>query len=171
MIREYAPVGLIPAAWVMTFLTVIEPGIDTYWIRHMHYFMVIFLTGFTVLSWKKMSNNSVLNIWRNVIALGTVFTFAGALSFSLNDYKTALSSLSLGYWLIAPGAGVYLSSRKMDNYVKEYKAIGASGLLCLTFAAAGVITSSDLVLGAGFLIAALSQTYSIVLAAKMDGNI
>ena len=171
MIREYAPVGLIPAAWVMTFLTVIEPGIDTYWIRHMHYFMVLFLAGFTVLSWKKMSNNSVLNIWRNVIALGTVFTFAGALSFSLNDYKTALSSLSLGYWLIAPGAGVYLSSRKMDNYVKEYKAIGASGLLCLTFAAAGVITSSDLALGAGFIIAALSQTYSIVLAAKMDGNI
>jgi hypothetical protein len=71
----------------MTFLTVVEPGIDTYWIRHLNYFMVLFLTGFTVLSWKKMSNNSVLNIWRAVIALGSVFTFAGALSFSLNDYK------------------------------------------------------------------------------------
>jgi hypothetical protein len=59
----------------------------------------------------------------------------------------------------------------MDNYIKEYKAIGASGLLCLAFAAAGVIISSDLALGAGLLIAALSQTYSIVLAAKMDGNI
>ncbi|GEM_PF-4470612 len=94
MIREYAPVGLIPAAWAMTFVTMIEPGIDIYWIRHMHYFMVLFLTGFTVFSWNRMSNNSVLNIWKNVIALGTVFTFAGALSFSLSEYQTVLSTLS-----------------------------------------------------------------------------
>jgi hypothetical protein len=59
----------------------------------------------------------------------------------------------------------------MDKYIKEYRAVGASGLLYLTLAAVEVIISSDLALGAGFIIAALSQTYSIVLAAKMDGNI
>jgi hypothetical protein len=59
----------------------------------------------------------------------------------------------------------------MDKYVREYKGIGASGLLCLGLTIAGVIMGSDLALGTGFAVAALSQTYSIVLAAKMDGNI
>ena len=171
MIREYAPIGLIPAAWAMTFATMIYPGIDTYWIQHMHYFMILFLAGFTVLSWKEMESNPVLDIWRKVIAAGILFTGLGALSFLAKNYSPMLSGLSLGYWLVAPGIGSYLSAKDMSDYVKEYRGIGYAGLTALLLAFTGIFSGLETVTAAGFLLAAVSQTYSIFIAAKLDDNL
>jgi hypothetical protein len=170
MIREYAPIGLIPAAWIMTFLTMIHPGISTYWIQHMHYFMLLFLTGFTVLSWKQM-NSDVLDIWRKIIAAGILFTGLGALSFTTSTYTGVLAALSLGYWLIAPGIGCYLSAQNMDSYVKEYRGVGYAGIVALMLTFAGVFGGIEAVTASGFAVAAVSQTYSIVIAGKLDGNL
>lgn len=171
MIREYAPIGLIPAAWLMTFATMIYPGISTYWIQHMHYFMVLFLGGFTVLSWRQMSDNPVLDIWRKVIAAGIFFTGLGAISFITDSYSGILAGLSLGYWFIAPGAGCYFSAKKMSNYAEDYLYVGYAGILALLLAATGISSQMDAVLTSGLAVAAVSQTYSIVVAAKMDGNL
>lgn len=170
MIREYAPIGLIPAAWIMTFLTMIYPEISTYWIQHMHYFMLLFLGAFTVLSWKQMSSD-VLYIWRKIIAAGILFTGFGALSFTTSSYTSVLTALSLGYWLIAPGIGCYLSAQKMDSYVKEYRGVGYAGIVALLLAFAGIFGGLEVVTALGFAVAAVSQTYSIVIAGKLDGNL
>lgn len=171
MIREYAPIGLIPAAWILTFVTIVGPGVDVYWIQHMHYFMVIFLTGFVILSWKRMGKNKVLDTWRKIIALGAVFTGTGALSFTLQEYQSILASLSLGYWLVTPGIGTYISSKHMDENIKEYQGVFAAGLTSLIIFYTGIASSLDVATGIGLLLAALSQTYSIFIAARMDGNI
>ena len=171
MIREYAPIALIPAAWVMTFATMIYPGLDTYWIQHMHYFMILFLTGFTLLSWEQMGENQVLNIWRKVIAAGILFTGLGALSFTLSSYTSLFGGLSLGYWLLAPGIGCYLSAKEMTDYTREYKAVGYTGIAAALLALTGVASNLDIVIGIGFALAAISQTYSIVVAARLDDNL
>ena len=170
MIREYAPIALIPAAWLMTFATMITPGIDTYWIQHMHYFMILFLTGFTVLSWKEM-DSPVLDFWRKIIAAGTIFTGLGALSFTTSNYSGLLAGASLAYWLVAPGIGCYLSSKEMNDYKKEYRAVGYAGLMSLLITFSGVLSQTVLVTTVGLGFAVVSQTYSIVVAAKLDENL
>lgn len=171
MIREYAPIGLIPAAWVMTFVTMIHPGIDSYWIRHMHYFMLLFLTGFTLLSWRRMGENGVLDIWRKVITAGILATGLGALSFTVEPYSQVTSGLSLSYWLVAPGLGCYPSSRQMDAHNRAYRVVGYLGVTALILSFAGLATEFDAVTSLGFSVAAASQTYSIFIAARMDGNL
>ena len=171
MIREYAPIGLIPAAWVMPFLTIVHPEIDSYWIRHMHYFMLLFLTGFTLLSWRRMGENGVLDIWRKVIAAGALFTGLGALSFTVESYSQVSSGLSLGYWLVAPGLGCYLSARQMDAHGRAYRAVGYVGVTALLLLFAGLAAELDAVTSLGLSVAAVSQTYSIFIAARMDGNL
>jgi hypothetical protein len=171
MIREYAPIGLIPAAWVMTFLTVVHPEIDSYWIRHMHYFMLLFLAGFTLLSWTRMGEDRVLDIWRRVIAAGVLVTGLGALSFSVEPYSRVTAGVSLGYWLVAPGVGCYLSAKQMDTHSRAYRAVGSLGATALILSGAGLAAGLDAVTALGFSVAAGSQTYSIFIAARMDGNI
>jgi hypothetical protein len=171
MIREYAPIALIPAAWVMTFVTMIYPGLDTYWIQHMHYFMIFFLAGFTVLSWRQMGEEPVLDIWRKVIGTGIIFTGFGALSFISNSYTTLLGALSLGYWLLAPGIGCYLSAEEMDEYSREYRGVGYAGINAMLLTSTGIYSTLYSISSLGIALAAVSQTYSIVIAAKLDENL
>ena len=170
MIREYAPIPLIPAAWALTFATLVYPGIDTYWIQHMHYFMVLFLGGFTVLSWKKMGEDSVLDIWRKIIALGTVFTGLGALSFITTDYSSILGYLSFSYWFLAPGIGLYASSRHMNNYSKLYRQLGGESVIGFVLILLGLYTDSLILQIIGIVGIAVVQTISIVTASKLDSN-
>jgi hypothetical protein len=171
MIREFTPIALIPAAWAMTFLTMVYPGIDSYWIRHMHYFILLFLAGFTLLSWGRMGENEVLDVWRKVIAAGVLFTGLGAVSFTVESYSGLLSGASLGYWLVVPGIGCYLSSREMRAYSRGYRAVGYAGFAALVLSLSGITAGLDAVTSLGLSVAAVSQAYSILIAARMDGNI
>lgn len=168
MIRDRGPILLIPAAWMLTFATIIYPGVDPYWIRHMHYFMVLFLTGFSLLSWQEMGDNEVLDIWRKVIAAGAVFTLLGALSFSVQSYSNILAWSSAIYWFLGPGIGLYLSAEHMDQYSDIYRKLGIeSGISFIAFAA-GIILSIDALTGLAIAGIAVSQTLSMVLAARLD---
>lgn len=168
MIREYAPIPLIPAAWAMTVATMVYPGIDTYWIQHMHYFMLIFLTGFTALSWKKMGKDPVLDIWRKVIAAGIVFTGLGALSFTTNTYTYLMGTSSILYWFIAPGAALYLSSKHMDRYTELYSKLGIESGIATAVFLTGLVLSSPALQGIGIGAVAVAQTISIVKASELD---
>jgi len=171
MIREYGPIALIPAAWIMTFATMVYPGLETYWIQHMHYFMLVFLTGFTLFSWKEMGENIVLDVWRKVIGAGVLFTGFGALSFHTASYTSLLAGLSLGYWLLAPGIGCYFSAREMNRHNHIYRRIGVAGYAALISVFAGIVSGNEITLTLGILLAAVSQTYSILIAAKLDENL
>jgi len=167
MIREYAPIGLIPAAWAMTFATMIYPGLDTYWIQHMHYFVIFFLSGFIVLSWKEM-DSLVLGIWRKVIAAGIMFTGFGALSFTFEPYSSVLGFLSLSYWFLAPGAALYYSSKHMDRYSRLYWRLAGKSAIAYVILILGLyteITSLQVIAFAGI---AVVQIVSIITASKLD---
>ena len=170
MIREYAPIGLIPAAWGMTFATMIYPGISTYWIQHMHYFMILFLGGFTVLSWKEMDSDPVLNIWRKVIAAGIIFTGLGALSFTVNTYSQILGLLSLAYWFLAPAAGLYYSSKHMEEYSELYGTLGIESVIGFAVFGLGLYTQVLSLQIIGIIGIAFVQTWSIVVASKLDSG-
>lgn len=167
MIREYAPIGLIPAAWIMTFVTAVYPCLDTYWIEHMHYFMIFFLTLFVLTSWREM-DTPVLDIWRKVIVLGIPATFMGAYSFHTGSFPDLLISISLFYWLLAPGIGAYYSSEYMDKYARGYRFVGYAGLTSLLLYLQGYIIESGIFKALGIIVAIISQTYSIIVAAKLD---
>ncbi|MFO7793693.1 MAG: hypothetical protein R6V35_01840 [Candidatus Nanohaloarchaea archaeon] len=168
MIREYAPIGLIPAAWAMTFATIIYPRISTYWIQHMHYFMILFLAGFTVLSWKEMESNPVLDIWRKVIGAGILFTGLGALSFTVSSYSQILSFTSLAYWFLAPGIALYYSSKYMDEYSGLYEKLGGESVVGFAIFVLGLYSEVISLQIIGIAGIAVVQTYSILIASKLD---
>jgi hypothetical protein len=168
MIREYAPIPLIPAAWIMTFLTIIYPEISTYWIRHMHYFMTLFLTVFTILSWKQMNENPVLDIWRKIIAAGIIFTSLGALSFEIPSYQTLLGSASLTYWFIAPGIGLHQSAKEMTKYSSLYQKLGIQSIIAFAIFITGIYTESSVLKTLAIATVATTQTISMLTASKLD---
>ena len=170
MIREYAPIGLIPAAWAMTFATMIYPGISTYWIQHMHYFMILFLGGFTVLSWKEMNSDPVLDIWRKVIASGIIFTGLGALSFTLNSYSQVLGFSSLAYWFLAPGIALYYSAKHMDKSSELYRKLGAESVISFGIFTLGLYSEFIPLQIIGIAGIAIGQTWSILIASKLDSR-
>ena len=170
MIREYAPIVLIPAAWAMTFATVIYPGISTYWIQHMHYFMLVFLVGFTVLSWNEMGSDPVLDIWRKVIGAGVIFTGFGALSFTVNSYSQILAFSSLTYWFLAPGLALYYSSERMEEYSDLYQKLGGESVIGLGLFILGLYSEVVSLQIIGIIGIAVVQTWSIVIASKPDSE-
>ena len=170
MIREYAPIGLIPAAWAMTFATIIYPGISTYWIQHMHYFMILFLGSFTFLSWNEMGSNPVLDIWRKVIAAGTIFTSLGALSFTFSSYSQILGFSSLVYWFLAPGLALYYSSDYMEQYSDLYQNLGGESIIALGIFILGLYSEVASLQIIGIVGIAVAQTWSIVVASKLDSD-
>ena len=170
MIREYAPIALIPAAWVMAFATMIYPGLDTHWIQHMHYFMILFLGGFTVLSWKEMGGDPVLDIWRKVIAAGIFFTGLGALSFTVSSYSQVLGLASLSYWFLAPGIALYHSGKHIDEYSELYSRLAENSGVLYALVVLGLytdVTSLQIIALAGI---GITQTASIVVASKLDSE-
>lgn len=170
MIREFGPIGLIPAAWAMTFATVVYPKISAYWIGHMHYFMIIFLAGFTVLSWKEMAENPVLDIWRKVIGAGVLFTGFGIIGYNLNLYSYIFSFASLTYWALAPGLALYFSAESMDEYSNLYEKLGIGSITAFMVFSAGIYSQSLSLQTLGLAVIAISQTYSIVIASKLDSR-
>lgn len=168
MILDKGPILLIPAAWALTFLTVVME-FDPYWIRHMHYFMVLFLAGFTVMSWREM-DGPVLDIWRKIIASGIVFTGLGAVGFSVQEYSQVLAGASLAYWFVAPGAGLILSGREMDEYSDRYNQLGAASITALPLFILGIFFRPEVFYTLSFVIAAVSQTWSMVIAAELDSS-
>jgi len=170
MIRQYAPIGLIPAAWAMTFATMIYPKISTYWIQHMHYFMILFLGGFTALSWKEMDSDPVLDIWRKVIAAGIIFTGLGALSFTLNSYTQILGFSSLAYWFLGPAVALYYSSKHMSESSGLYRNLAGESVVGFALFILGLyseVSSLQIIGIAGITVA---QTWSIVVASKLDSE-
>ncbi|MBC5793267.1 MAG: hypothetical protein H8Z69_04515 [Nanohaloarchaea archaeon] len=168
MIREYAPIGLIPAAWLMTLATLVYPKISTYWIEHMHYFMIAFLGGFTLFSWRQMDSDPVLKIWRNVIAGGLFFTLIGALSFMNLPYTGLMSWASIGYWFLAPSTALYLSAEEMDRYSQLYNQLSFVSVAGVAVFVTGILLSSDPAIAVGIVGIAAAQTVSIVAAADLD---
>jgi hypothetical protein len=168
MIREYAPIALIPAAWAMVFATMIYPGISNYWIQHMHYFMLIFLAGFTALSWKEMESDPVLDIWRKVIGAGVVFTGLGALSFTSSSYSQILGFSSLAYWFLAPGIALYYSSKRMNQYSGLYEKLGGESFVGFTLFILGLYSEVLSLQILGIAGIAVAQTWSIFVASKLD---
>lgn len=168
MIREYAPIGLIPAAWAMTFATMVYPGISTYWIQHMHYFMLLFLAGFTVLSWQEMESDPVLDIWRKVIASGIIFTGLGALSFTLTSYSQILGLSSLAYWFLAPGVALYYSAKHMEDYSILYERFGVISIIAFAVFGLGLYIEIVPLQILGIVGITGLQTMSIIIASKLD---
>jgi hypothetical protein len=136
----------------------------------MHYFMILFLGGFTVLSWKEMGSDPVLDIWRKIIAAGTIFTGLGALSFSISSYSQILGFSSLAYWFLAPGVALYFSSKYMDEYSNLYEKLGGESIVALMIFILGLyseVLSLQIISIAGI---AAAQTWSIVVASKLDDS-
>ncbi len=168
MIRQLAPILLIPAAWVLTLFTV-TGSLTSYWIEHMHYFISIFLAGFLITS-SEMLQDDVLKIWYGVIAGGLISILLGAGAF-LGAVGTWGGQVSFWYWMIAPGLALVLSARKMTRFSSSYWVLGVSSLVASVLATAGLYTSMSWLFWLGVVHVAAIQTVSMVQAAVLDGRI
>ncbi len=170
MIRQYGPIVLIPAAWLVSLGTIFL-SLPVYWVENMYYVMSVFLIGFIYFSWRQMVKDPVLNIWRKIIAAGILFTLIGVLSFHTAFYSDLMASISMLYWVIAPGLGCYTSATHMQKYSDIYRGIGLASVFSFLAVAGGIISGFEFFLGAGIVLAALIQSLSIFIAAKMDETI
>jgi len=167
VIRKYAPVPLIPAAWAMAFATVVKPGLSTYWIQHMHGFMLLFLGGFALLSWNEMEGR-VMETWKYVIAAGFFFTSLGMLGFHLEGLGSSVFVLSILYWILAPAYGFWISSVEPNRFSSSYRVMFVMSLFTAAVFLLGAFTGRKELLGISFVSAGVVQAASIGLASYMD---
>lgn len=167
MIREYAPMPLIPAAWAMTFLTVVYPGIDQYWIRHMHLFMVVFLGFFAVASWKQM-DSGVMKTWRNIIAMGFIFTLIPLSGFYIEALPETVFSAGILYWILAPAYGFRETASESENFSDYYRYLYILTVIPVITFLAAILTANPVMTGVSFVMTGLIQASSFVMASYMD---
>lgn len=168
MLRDYLPIPLIPAAWILTLTTMVYPGIDTYWIQHMNLFITVFLGVFGALSWKKMGDDEVLKDWRNVIALGFICTGLGTLPFYFQSAPDFLASVSVDYWFLVPAYGFKLTAERVDQYSEEYRWLAYMSVPAFLGFLIGTELGNSFWTAFGIILVAKLQTASILYASKMD---
>lgn len=160
---------MIPAAWALTFLTVVFPKLDPYWIKHMHLFMIVFLGFFALFSWNQMQDK-VMKTWRNIIAAGFFFTLIGTAGFYVDSYQNFLFLAALKYWFIAPAYGFEITSKYVEDYGDAYRYLrDLSAITALVFIS-GLFVQTEIVIGGALVSIALIQAVSILIASKMDHN-
>ena len=167
MVKDYLPILLIPAAWVLSFLTIVYPRISSYWIEHMHYFMLIFLTVFAILGWRRLSEEEVISTWRNIIVAGIPFTVIGTAAFLMPQYSSILGGTAIAYWIAAPGIGFYLTADSMEGG-QIYRKLAIASLISAVIFVTGALMNMPYIMGTSFVIVAIAQTISILKASRMD---
>lgn len=162
MIRERAPIVLIPAAWALTGYTVLTEA-SPYWIRGMNLFITAFLAVFAASSWRKMSSG-VLRIWRTVIAAGAAATAIGTLQFyGFNRFAW----VSVTYWFMMPGVALIMTSEQTEKEIYRWQ--GYTSIAAYAPFAAGILRGNEALTALGILLVAASQAWSMYTTSKIDG--
>jgi hypothetical protein len=117
-----------------------------------------------------MGSDPVLDIWRKVIGAGVIFTGLGALSFTFNSYSQILGFSSLAYWFLAPGIALYYSSKHMDEYSDLYQNLGGESVIGLGIFILGLYSEVVSLQIIGIIGIAAVQTWSIIVASKLDSE-
>ena len=130
-------------------------------------FLLVVLFG--AASWKAMEGE-VLSVWRNIIALGVIFTGLGTLGFYTDSGQSLLFGSSLLYWFLAPGAGFKITSELIDEKQEVYRDLAIRTLPTTGLFLLGYVSGNSLILGTALMFIAVIQTWSIVIASRMDND-
>lgn len=161
-LRENGPVVLVPLAWTFAIAAHNEYiGLQAVLIGHL--VMDVILLGFTVLSWREMTEGT-LRTWRRVLVVGFVLTLAATGGLLVDPIaEPVLAGVVVG-WLVVPGLGLADTGRRVDIYPRVYVAGAAlSGLGAVAYLA-GVVTGAPTLVTGGLAIGGLGQTAGIVAA-------
>lgn len=163
-LRENGPALLVPAAWCVVALTVLDI-FSTHALFVAHVVMSILLAAFVVASWQEMKHG-VLRAWKLVILAGTPVTIAGVAGFVFADgvlgiSAGALLALALYGWILLPApAFVYTGLRDAVAPRAYYVAAACSAAGAVGVALAG----TPIEVAAGLLVVGAGQTMGIVAA-------
>lgn len=121
-LRDLAPAGLVPAAWLATAAVHADVlGTDGMFIAHV--VMAAFIAFFAVTGWSAMGRGA-LRAWRLVLVVGLVVTLAGVAGFLGVPGEDALLGTSLVGWMVLPAAGLVYTGRAMPGTGTVYYAGG-----------------------------------------------
>jgi hypothetical protein len=155
-LRETAPGGLVPFAWVV--VTGAHLGaVSDHALFVAHLVMCLLLAGFAVTGWTEM-DDGVLRTWRSVVAVGFVATAAGVAGIRLG--VTPLIAVSLYAWMALPALGLLRTGVALDGPALPYTGGGAVCVLgTVVYAVAPFGPAADVV---GLALVGLGQTAGIL---------
>lgn len=163
-LRETAPAGLVPAAWVAA--AAAEFGyLSSDGILIAHVVMAAFITFFVVTGWADLGTGA-LRAWRVVLVGGLGLTLAGVAGFLVDTGATALWLVSLVGWMVLPAGGLVYTGLELPAARLVY--VGGA---VLSFCGAGVFVLSLAgpnggVAALGFALVGLGQTAGILDAVR-----
>lgn len=128
VVRKYGPVLLVPLAWTLVTGAHFYDTIGRHELFMAHIFMTLIMFAFVAVSWNEM-NEEVLLIWKKVIALGVPATFAGALGLTIFLQNEPLQLVSIFYWMVSPGIGLYVTGRATDLFSRPYRLTGFASVI------------------------------------------
>lgn len=162
-VREYGPVGLIPAAWLATGSA--HAGyLSDQGMLIAHLVMAGFIAFFAITGWNRMDRGA-FRAWRTILVVGFLITGAGIAGFFVPSGARLLFVTSLVGWMVLPAFGLLYTARELPDAVIVYAGSGGLSLLGAALFLGSLSGAGDsLALVAVFLVA-VGQTASIVDAA------
>ncbi|MEF8902139.1 MAG: hypothetical protein V5A25_13105, partial [Halovenus sp.] len=110
-LRETAPAGLVPAAWIVT--AAAEFGyLSSDGILVAHVVMAAFITFFLVTGWADLGTGA-LRAWRVVLVGGLGLTLAGLAGFLVDTGETALWLVGLVFFFFVTACCVFYTGLEL----------------------------------------------------------
>lgn len=165
-LRDVAPAGLVPAAWVATAAVHADLlGQDGILIAHL--VMAAFIAIFAVTGWSSMARGA-LRAWRLVLVVGLAVTLAGIAGFAGVPGEDLLLGTSLVGWMLLPAAGLVYTGRAMPGSGAVYYAGGGVAALGAAVYVAALTGLDGRVELAGIALVATGQTAGMLAGALAD---
>ncbi|MFC7176699.1 hypothetical protein [Halosegnis marinus] len=111
-LRETAPAGLVPLAWLFAFAAH-EGALADRTVLVGHVVMTALLVAFAALSYEDMRDHPVLRAWLAVIVVGIPVTAAGAYGVWSGD--TAFALLAVVGWMALPAVALAYTGRVLPS--------------------------------------------------------
>jgi hypothetical protein len=155
-VRETAPAGLVPLAWLFAGAAHFELLVARS-VLIGHLVMTGLLVAFAALSHREMRTHPVLRAWLAVIVMGVGVTSLGA--YGVASDRALFARLAVGGWMALPGIALGYTGHVLpaDEHARLY-AVGA--VLC----GAGTVLLLGGAVGPALVTAGIGQTLGILVA-------
>jgi hypothetical protein len=169
-VTDVAPVGLVPAAWLLT--AAAHTSIASNWTLFVGMLFVdAALLSFAVASLGEMAG-PVLPVWQQVIVAGLLATLLGTADMAVSPGVNPALPVTLYAWMLLPGVAYLHTGRETTREPHRRVYLGAAVLSVLGAAIYSVpfldIAGGNAVMLAGIAVLGAGQTAGIVVAALQN---
>jgi hypothetical protein len=153
----YIAVILVLGVWSSLIAAFTGTGVYTGWLPYLYGSITAALLILTLVNWKKLYSAAGIT-WRRILIAGILITGLTGASIYAGIYERTIFSLSIIYWMAAPGFGFKINSDFLENFSERYIILSHLSVFATLIFIMGYFTGSEIARVTSSLIIALTHS-------------